>query len=138
MEKDIGKINKNDTTDIILRVDDFGGRKGLTVREFVTSDRYTGFTKSGVRILSADFPKFKEMINSITEEDMKQEEAPEEKEEQLDPGQTTLGESEDKKPEISGEDETTSANTQEAQIETVKPAEAKEKSQEKKEDLPDY
>ncbi len=70
MEKDIGKINKNDTTDVVVRVDDFGGRKGLTVREFVTSERYTGFTKQGVRILARDFPKFKEMINSITDEDM--------------------------------------------------------------------
>ena len=72
MEKDIGKLQKNDTTDIVLRVDDFGGRKGLTIREFVKSERYTGFTKSGVRILAADFPKFKEMINSVTEEDMKE------------------------------------------------------------------
>ncbi len=72
MEKDIGKIKKNDTTEIIVRVDDFGGRKGLTIREFVTSERYTGFTKSGVRILSGDFDKFKEMINSVSEEDMKE------------------------------------------------------------------
>ena len=68
MEKDIGKINKNEIADIVLRVDDFGQRKGLTIREFITSDRYTGFTKSGVKILAADFPKFKEMINSITED----------------------------------------------------------------------
>lgn len=78
MEKEIGKINKNDTTDIVIRVDDFGGRTGLTIREFVTSERYTGFTKSGVRILSADFPKFKEMISSVTDEDMKEVEPAEE------------------------------------------------------------
>ena len=72
MEKDIGKINKNDTTDIVLRVDDFAEKRGFTIREFVTSDRYTGFTKSGVRILASDFPKFKEMINSVTDEDMKE------------------------------------------------------------------
>ena len=71
MEKDIGKIKKNDTTDVIIRLDDFGGRPGVTIREFVTSERYTGFTKSGVKIAAADFPKFKEMINSITEEDLK-------------------------------------------------------------------
>ncbi len=70
MEKDIGKIKKNDTTDIVVRIDDFGGRTGLTIREFVTSDRYTGFTKAGVRILSADYPSFKEMINSISDSDM--------------------------------------------------------------------
>ncbi|MFA4952795.1 MAG: hypothetical protein WC584_01080 [Candidatus Pacearchaeota archaeon] len=71
MEKDIGKLNKNETSDIILRLDDFGGRVGLTIREFVTSDKYTGFTKSGVRILAPDFLKFREMINSIDLEDMK-------------------------------------------------------------------
>ena len=73
MEKDIGKLKKNDTTDVIVRLDDFGGKKGLTIREFVTSDRYTGFTKSGVRIPVADFGKFKEMVNSIAEEDLKEE-----------------------------------------------------------------
>ncbi len=82
MEKDIGKIPKNDTTEIVLRIDDFGGRRGFTIREFVTSDRYTGFTKSGVRILANDFPKFKEMVNSISEEEMAAEpEATEEKKE---------------------------------------------------------
>ena len=70
MEKDIGKIPKNDTTDVIVRIDDFAGRKGVTIREFVTSDRYTGFTKSGVKIQASDFKKFREMINSVTEEDL--------------------------------------------------------------------
>lgn len=77
MEKDIGKIKKNDTTDIVVRVDDFGGRRGLTIREFVTSERYTGFTKAGVRIIGSEFAKFKQMINSISEDEMKQEAAPE-------------------------------------------------------------
>ena len=90
MEKDIGKIKKNDQSDIVIRVDDFGGRKGLTIREFVTSDRYTGFTKAGVRILSADFQKFKEMINSITEEDMKEIEQKEEPQEKPKEGQEEL------------------------------------------------
>lgn len=70
MEKDIGKITKNPTTDIIIRLDDFGGKKGLTIREFVTSDRYTGFTKAGVRISAQEFKKFKDMINSIEESDL--------------------------------------------------------------------
>jgi len=70
MEKDIGKIPKNDQSDIVIRVDDFGGRRGLTIREFVSSDRYTGFTKAGTRISAEHFPKFKEMINSISEEEM--------------------------------------------------------------------
>ncbi|MBU0959532.1 MAG: hypothetical protein KKB31_06305 [Nanoarchaeota archaeon] len=70
MEKDIGKIPKNDTSDIVIRVDDFGGKRGLTIREFVTSDRYTGFTKAGVRIPAAEFLKFREMINSVSVSEM--------------------------------------------------------------------
>lgn len=72
MEKDIGKIPKNDTADIVVRIDDFGGRRGLTIREFVRSDKYTGFTKSGVRIPAEEFLKFREMVNSISLEEMKE------------------------------------------------------------------
>ena len=70
MEKDYGKIPKNETTDIVVRVDDFGGKIGLTIREFVSSERYTGFTKAGTRIPAAHFLKFREMINSIPLEDL--------------------------------------------------------------------
>ncbi len=84
MEKDIGRLNKNDTTDIVVRVDDFGGNTGLTIREFVKSDRYTGFTKSGVRIGAKDFKKFKEMINSIDEKDLAEAPKEESKQENLD------------------------------------------------------
>jgi hypothetical protein len=72
MEKEYGRLKKRDDTDIVVRADDFGGKRGLTIREFVSNDRYTGFTKAGVRITSENFPKFKEMINSISEEDMKE------------------------------------------------------------------
>ncbi|MEK6945571.1 MAG: hypothetical protein AABW63_02150 [Nanoarchaeota archaeon] len=65
MDKDIGKIQKNATTDILVRIDDFGGRKGVTIREFVTSDKYTGFTKAGTRVPAEHFLKFREMINSV-------------------------------------------------------------------------
>ena len=70
MEKDIGRISKNDNTDIVIRVDDFGGRRGLTIREFVSGDRYTGFTKAGVRIPATDFVRFKQMVNSVSESEM--------------------------------------------------------------------
>ncbi len=134
MEKDIGKINKNETTDIALRIDDFADRIGLTIREFVTSDRYTGFTKSGVKIMAADFPKFKEMINSITEEDMKEEIAVE----QPTPDQETLDQTVEKEeqevPELPQESEMDKAPKPEEEIKVEKPGE----SEEEKESLPDY
>lgn len=79
MEKDIGKIKKNDDVDIVVRIDDFGGKAGLTIREFVNKSEtgYTGFTKSGVRIRADSFDEFKKMINSINPEDLKDEPAQE-------------------------------------------------------------
>lgn len=69
MEKDIDRITKNSETDIVLRIDDFGGKRGLTIREFVKSDKYTGFTKAGTRIPADKFKVFKASINSIDEKD---------------------------------------------------------------------
>jgi len=84
MEKDIDRIMKNPDTDIVIRIDDFGGKRGLTIREFVKSERYTGFTKAGTRIPADKFKVFKEAINSIDEKD-------------LDEGQVTLDKGEKKK-----------------------------------------
>jgi hypothetical protein len=71
MEKDIGKIKKNPETDIVVRIDDFGGKTGLTIREYVSSEKYTGFTKSGTRIPAESFNEFKKIIDSINPEDFK-------------------------------------------------------------------
>lgn len=70
MEKDIGEIQKSTDTKILIRLDDFGGQPGLTIREFVTSQNYTGFTKAGVRIKAEKFEDFKKMINSINTNDL--------------------------------------------------------------------
>jgi len=94
MEKDIGKINKGEfqgtVTDIVIGVKEYNGRIGVDIREFVSSEKYTGPTKKGLRIPVESFQKFKEMINSITEEDLKEE--PEEKKEELPKNQETLKE----------------------------------------------
>ncbi len=84
MEKDIGKIKKNDNTDIVVRIDDFGGSVGLTIREFVTGDRYTGFTKKGTRIPADSVGEFKKMISSIKDEDLVLEDKSEKQESQED------------------------------------------------------
>jgi hypothetical protein len=78
MEKDFGKIAKNATTDIIVRVDDFGGKPGVTIREFVNGadGGYKGFTKSGTRIPADKFLEFREAVNSISLDDLKASEAP--------------------------------------------------------------
>jgi hypothetical protein len=79
MEKDLGKIKKNPETEIIIRIDDFGGKTGLTIREYVSSEKYTGFTKSGTRIPAESFESFKKIINSVNPEDLKISEGNQEK-----------------------------------------------------------
>ena len=70
MEKDIDRIPKNADTDIVIRIDEYGGRRGITIREFVRGDRYTGFTKSGTKIPVEHFKAFKEAINAINEDEL--------------------------------------------------------------------
>ena len=72
MEKEIGKIKKNSMTDVVVRIDEYKGKKGVTIREFNTSEKYTGFTKSGTRIPAELFLQFRELINTISLEDLKE------------------------------------------------------------------
>ena len=73
MEKDIGRIKKNEETEVVVRIDAYGGKPGVTIREFVTSPKYSGFTKSGTRISADKFVEFRELINSINLDDLKKE-----------------------------------------------------------------
>jgi len=76
MEKDIGKVAKNSDTEIIVRIDDFGGKRGVTIREFVKSERYTGFTKAGTRIPAEKFLEFRKLIDAVDEKDLEGAAAP--------------------------------------------------------------
>ena len=78
MEKDLGKIQKNQDTEIVIRVDDFGGKRGLTIREFVKNERYTGFTKAGTRIPADKISEFKRIIELIDNKDFEENQSTEE------------------------------------------------------------
>jgi len=80
MEKDIGKIEKGEfqgtVTEIVIGIREYNGRVGVDIREFVASEKYTGPTKKGLRIPAEHFKAFKDMINSVSEEDLKAAEVP--------------------------------------------------------------
>ncbi|MCW8966327.1 MAG: transcriptional coactivator p15/PC4 family protein [Candidatus Pacearchaeota archaeon] len=82
MEKEIGKITKGEfqgsVTDIVIGIKEYNGKIGVDIREFVTGERYNGPTKKGLRIPAESFSKFKEMINSISEDDLKSSEVAQE------------------------------------------------------------
>ncbi len=80
VEKDIGKITKGEyqgtVTEIVVGVREYNGKVGVDIREFVTSDKYTGPTKKGLRIPAESFAQFKEMINSVQDADLVASEQP--------------------------------------------------------------
>lgn len=145
MEKDIGKIKKSETTDIIVRIDDYKGKKGLTIREYVTSEKYTGFSKSGTRIPADEFLNFRDIINSINLDEMTastsaEEEVKEEKKEEKEKEVSNKADKKEKKPkgkvkkEKKGKlkpEETEGVLGEEAKIEEE--AEVKEENEEDKE-----
>lgn len=65
MEGEIGRIKKSGAIEVVVVVDKFDGKKGVTIREFVSSDKYTGFTKSGTRIPEDKWKDFREIINKV-------------------------------------------------------------------------
>jgi hypothetical protein len=74
MDKDIGKIKKGEyqgaVTDIVIGVREYNGKVGVDIREYTTSDKYTGPTKKGLRIPAEKFQEFKAMINSVAQDDL--------------------------------------------------------------------
>lgn len=100
MEKELGKLKKNETTDIIVRVDEYKGKKGLTIREFVTSEKYTGFTKAGTRISPENFFQFREMINSIDSKEFMEVMPAAEKKDKKPKGKKSTAQSSEEEPEL--------------------------------------
>ena len=74
MDKEVGKISKGEfqgtSTDIIVAIREYNSRVGVDIREYTTSDKYTGPTKKGLRIPADRFQEFKDMINSISPADL--------------------------------------------------------------------
>jgi len=47
---EIGRLRKNETTEVVVQKTEFHGSVGIDIREYVTSERYTGWSKNGIRI----------------------------------------------------------------------------------------
>ena len=59
---DIGRIQKGDNAAVVVRVDEYKGIAGLTIREHIETDSYTGFTKRGNRIALSDLDEFLKLV----------------------------------------------------------------------------
>jgi hypothetical protein len=62
---EVGRIRKNETTEIVVQKAEFRGSVGIDIREYVTSERYTGWSKNGVRIPVEKWKDFKEILDKV-------------------------------------------------------------------------
>ncbi len=62
---EIGRIRKNDTTEIVVQKTEYKGSVGIDIREYVTSDRYTGWSKNGIRISVDKWKDFKAILDKV-------------------------------------------------------------------------
>ncbi len=62
---EIGRLRKNDTTEIVVQKTEFKGSVGIDIREYVTSDRYTGWSKNGIRISVDKWKEFKAIMDKV-------------------------------------------------------------------------
>lgn len=62
---EIGRMRKNDTTEIVVQKTEYKGSVGIDIREYVTSDRYTGWSKNGIRITVDKWKEFKAILNKV-------------------------------------------------------------------------
>jgi hypothetical protein len=62
---EIGRLRKNDITEIVVQKTEFRGSVGIDIREYVTSERYTGWSKNGIRIPVEKWQDFKEILEQV-------------------------------------------------------------------------
>ena len=58
-------MKKNDTTEIVVQKTEYKGSVGIDIREYVTSDRYTGWSKNGIRISVDKWKEFKAILDKV-------------------------------------------------------------------------
>ena len=65
MDEEFGRVKKSETTELVIRKTEFKGSAGIDIREYVKSERYTGWSKNGIRIPVDQWRSFKEILDKI-------------------------------------------------------------------------
>jgi hypothetical protein len=47
---ELGRVKRDDQTDIVIRKGEFMGKAYVDIREYLKADSFEGFTKRGIRI----------------------------------------------------------------------------------------
>ena len=62
---EIGWLRKNETSEIVVQKTEYRSAVGIDLREYVTSERYTGWSKNGIRIPVEMWPEFKAILDDV-------------------------------------------------------------------------
>ena len=65
MDEEIGRIQKSKNVEIVIKKDDYGGKPSISIREYVTSKTFRGFTKNGTRIPIEKWNDFVELVKKV-------------------------------------------------------------------------
>ncbi len=64
-EQILGQVEKNNSTDIVVKLSEFQGRTGVDIREYQKSGAYTGPTNKGIRIPVEKWKEVKEILDKV-------------------------------------------------------------------------
>ncbi|MCJ7444348.1 MAG: transcriptional coactivator p15/PC4 family protein [Methanotrichaceae archaeon] len=62
---ELGRLRKNETTEIVVQESEFHGSLGIDIREYITSQKYTGWSKNGIRIPIEKWKELKEILDKV-------------------------------------------------------------------------
>ncbi len=61
--QELGRVKKDDQTDVIIRRGEYKGRSYVDIREYLTTDSYQGFTRKGVMMPADIYPELVQQLN---------------------------------------------------------------------------
>jgi len=63
VDKEIGKIELDKSTKIVVRLTEWKSEQRVDIRKFVETDRYTGYTKQGISVPVARIDELKALLD---------------------------------------------------------------------------
>ena len=64
-ETEVGKIEKNPQTDIVVKLSEYNGKLGVDIREYQKGAGYTGPTSKGIRIPAEKWKDMKAILDLV-------------------------------------------------------------------------
>jgi hypothetical protein len=64
-QKEIGRIKKENCPEIVVRVSKYKGEEWVDMRKYLTTDKFTGWSKQGLALRKKDLPELVALLKKI-------------------------------------------------------------------------